>query len=311
LAAAGLAVALLLLPGLLLLVNATWLRNHSHWELLRLKPLELLYFWAGRFFGVEPDPVLDAGYGFATDTRLTFFEMLRLFIRAGEVGLNPLFALLMFGGVAAWWRVWSRRDHQPLFYAALALAGGTWIHLWCSQATSYRYFFPFVLLGAPFAALGLMSLAGVAARFAAREPNRRRALVTVGALALMAVVGWGDALSSKCAFRRGEPLLGAWIRDRYGPDCLLLGSEGTTHVIGYYAEAKCRAFPFNTSDGVIVATAMEMRPHAVLLVLSKQLRKQAEPYKELAARMKPLGYEPVARSAMPPNCSSPEMRRGR
>ena len=60
-------------------------------------------------------------------------RMIWTFIPTMTRGLAPLFALLMFGGIWGWRRIWARRDHQALFCTALVILGGIWVQLWLRQ----------------------------------------------------------------------------------------------------------------------------------------------------------------------------------
>jgi len=298
----GGAMILALFPAILLAANLLWLRGNPHWELFRTRPLQLALLWLGSLVGRQPDPVLGVAFGFAeTITRMKLPEAAWLFLHNGEVGLTPLFALLMFGGLWAWRRVWLRRDHQPLFYVSMAICAGIWIHLWCSQSSNHRYLFPIVIMGSPFAALGLLSLAAWLGRLAARESLVRGAAAATVFLAVSAL-GVADALSSNYGFRRAEPQLGQWIQKRYGPRPVLLGSCGVTHVIGYYCGAECHSFPPATPDGIILASIDKFTPDVILLLVSNRKRQIGmDRYKDLVERIQEQGFE-VANALLPKGC---------
>lgn len=300
--ALGAALAVLLIPALLVVVNLVWLRNGSQWELMRTRPLELAHIWLGTLVGQPPDPVRDAAYGFANADRMGYAQAAWFFIHNGEIGLTPVFALLMFGGLWVWRRVWLRADHRPLFYVSLAICSGIWIHLWCSQGTSHRYLFPIVLMGSPFAALGLLSLSAWVSRVAKREPAWQ-AMLTVGLIVVVSIVGTADSLSSQYGFRRAEPQLAHWIQQRFGPQPVILGSEGVTPVIGYYANAKYHAFPAATSDGIVVASVDQWQPDVVLLLLSRRMQRSGwERFKDLVQQIEKRGFVLVSRSSLPAGC---------
>lgn len=293
---------LALFPAILLAANLLWLRGNPHWELFRTRPLQLVWFWFASLVGHPPDPVLGVAFGFSeTITRMKLPEAVWLFLHNGEVGLTPLFALLMFGGLWAWRRMWLRRDHQPLFYVSMAICAGVWIHLWCSQSSNHRYLFPIVIMGAPFAALGLLSLAAWLGRLATRE-SLVRGVAAASVFLVVSGLGLADALSSHYGFRRSEPQLGQWIQKRYGARPVLLGSCGVTHVIGYYCDADCHSFPPATPDGIILASIDKFTPDVILLQVSSRNRQtDMARYRDLVERIEKQGFE-VVNALLPKGC---------
>jgi hypothetical protein len=305
--ALGLVLTVSLCPAILVMVNLLWLGDASHWELMRTRPLELVHLWLGNLVGRQPDTATGIACGFADPaSRMGYGEIAWCFIHNGEGGLTPVFALLMFGGLWAWRRVWLRGDHQPLFYVSLTICAGIWIHLWCSQGTSYRYLFPIVIMGSLFAALGMLSLAsrlsGVAGRLLGRSPQWQAA-IAAAMLIGVSTLGTADALTSNYGFRRGEPELARWIQERYGPQPVILGSEGVTPVIGYYAQARCHAFPAATSDGIVLASMQQCHPDVILLVLSRRMQRSGwTRFKELVERIQQQGFVLVAPGSLPAGC---------
>lgn len=291
-----------LVPAILVVLNVVFLRDTAHWQLIRTRPLELACVWLGLLLGHQPDPATSVACGLAeVPTPIKFREALWLFVHTGEVGLTPCFALLMFGGLAAWRRVWFRSDHQPLFYVALGIAAGIWIHLWCAQSSNHRYLFAIVIMGSPFAALGLLSLGAWVARVTARE--NLRATTACAVFLAVSAVGIGDALCSNYGFRHAEPQLGQWIRERYGPRPVILGSSGVTPVISFYAAAEYRSFPPATPDGIILASTDIYKPDVILLLVSLHMRSLgAERYTQLIERLQGHGFEPANSATLPQGC---------
>ena len=149
----GVVLCVVILPAMLLLVNIAWLHGRHDWTLLRLDPLERVQPWLEHLFSQAP-----ADGGNSPEASMTVGRMAWVFFPTMTRGLSPIFALLMFGGIWGWRRVWSRRDHQPLFYTAVVIMCGIWIHLWYGQNICPRYALPIVLMASPFAALGLLGL---------------------------------------------------------------------------------------------------------------------------------------------------------
>jgi len=292
-----------LVPLLLVAMNLLWLRDGAHWELIRTRPLALVRFWVGTLLGHQPPSQEALACGFLdSPTRMNGQEALWFFVHNGECGLTPFFALLMFGGLWTWRRVWLRPDHQPLFYVSLTICAGIWIHLWCSQGTSHRYLFPIVIMGSLFAALGMLSLAGWLCRML-RRPEPWQARMPVVLLGALAMFGMADALSSNYGFRHAEPQLARWIQQRYGPRPVVLGSEGVTPVIGYYARAEYHAFPAATSDGIVLASMEQYHPDVILLVLSRRMQRHGwMRFKDLVQQIERRGFTLVDRDSLPRGC---------
>ena len=237
----GMTLCLLVLPGVLVLVNATLLHGHPRWEFSRMRPLGFAYTWVQSLAGVEPTPATAPDFAVQ---RMSTAELAWTFLHMGESGLTPLFALLMFGGIWRWRRVWIRIDHQPLFYTALAVAFGMLIHLWYAQGSANRYILPIVFMGSAFAALAVLGLSGWLARRGQRLgwTGLRSGPMLLAVLAVFAAVGCTDVIASDCRLRNAEPWLGHWIRERAGHAPLVYGSGGITDVVGYYAQGETLHF---------------------------------------------------------------------
>jgi hypothetical protein len=303
--ALGVCLAIFACPLLLLLINLTWLRHYPHWEISRLKPFEIAACWLQSLAG-QPPVVLDGALsGFGPQVRMSTAELWWAFLHTAEQGLDAVFALLMFAGIWIGRRVWLRRDQQALFYMALAIASGMWIHLWYIQISSNRYILPVILIGSVFAAQAVLTLARWTSRCTRwlGLGENRQGLVTAGLLLAVSGFAASEALSSNYGFRASEPQLGQWIRQRFGPSPSLLGSEGVTAVINYYAQGDCHLFPFTMTDAGIFRMAQAYRPDVVLLQVTNHMRRtKTDRYKLLVDNMKELGLRPVEPSQLPPRC---------
>lgn len=301
----GVCLALFACPLLLLLINLTWLRHYPHWEISRLKPFEIAAVWFQSLGGQTPVVREGALSTFGPQVRMSTAELWWTFLHTAEQGLNAVFALLMFAGIWISRRVWLRRDQQALFYMALAIATGMWIHLWYIQISSHRYILPVVLIGSVFAAQSVLSLAGWLSRHARWFGLGDDCQGLATAALLLAVGGFAtsEALASNYSFRAGEPQLGRWIQQRFGPSPNLLGSEGVTAVINYYAQGDCHLFPFTVTDPAILRMAQAYRPDVVLLQVTNHMRRmKTDRYKLLVDNMRELGLKPVEPSQLPPGC---------
>jgi hypothetical protein len=296
----GLLVALLAFPALFVLLNVTWLHHYPHWEFSRITPFEIARGWLQAMAGQSPNvPMIEA------PLRMSGRELTWELLHTAAQGLDVLFALLMFAGIWLGRRIWLRRDHQALFYTSLLIVAGMWIHLWYAQISSNRYILPVVLMGSGFAALALLRLSaycGQILRWLGWGKDRQ-ALIAAGLLLAVCIAGTSEALSCNFQFRASEPQLGNWIHARFGSEPNLLGSDGVTMVIGYYAQGDCRVFPLFASDSAILAMARQYQPDAVLLLVTNHMRRtQSDHYRPLIEKMKDLGFEPVDPSQLPRGC---------
>ena len=233
----GAVLAVAFFPVLLAVVNFVWLRDLPEWQSVRSVPLELAQGWfrAMAEWAFGPAAAVASGVAFqpASPLRLTW-----LILHTLERGLTPPFALAMLGGILAWRRVWWRSDSRPLFYVALAVIAGMWIHAYHVGESSQRYPITIVLLATPMAALGILGLGEWMLEHARRWQWRggpRFAMAAVP-LALVAAIGLADSLTRNYDSREAWARLGCWVQQRCGPAPSLIGPPGLTSIAGYYAE---------------------------------------------------------------------------
>lgn len=295
--ALGVALSLLVFPLLLALVNFTLLRGHTGFELPRSRPLTLVQAWLESWRHGEVRSDVEA---LSTTAQLGW-----LFVHNGESGLSPVFALLMFGGLWRWRRVWMRCDQQTMFVTSLAFQAGIWIHLQQAHATSNRYFLPIVLIGSGYAALALLGLghglAALTARLIGRAlPADWPGRLTAALLVAIAALGCADAIGSNYRVRDEEPQLGRWIRQQVGAPPTLMGPEGAGLVVNYYAGGRESIFPFEADDQLIFTEAVSQRPDVVLLMLTRRMqRSQPDRYASLIERLSRVGYRHVQAAELP------------
>jgi hypothetical protein len=325
----GAALCVVAFPSLFVLANVGWLFGHSGFAALKLSPLGRIQPWLASMAG-------HASAGTHPDIPakpLTIGQMLWVFFPTMTRGLSPVYALLMFGGLLGWRRVWARRDHQPLFYVAVAVMCGIWIQLWYDRTICPRYALPIVLMASPFAALGLLWLVqrslwlvdrlcgkgdrrllperpdqpSVGARcFAQKAPVTFSARVTVAVVATIVVgINLTDAMTSNGKYfetRRMAADMGCWVRSRYSTPPRIVGPMGITPIVSFYADdSPYQTFRWEAGDASILAMIDRSRAGVVLLQPVKQLTD--ERCDALAARLKESGLEAVDRSALPATCN--------
>jgi hypothetical protein len=295
--AAGAVLSVIAFPALILLVNFTLLHHYSQWVSIRFAPLSLIHYWWNGMFLTAPVNV--AGDEARIQTYVSLGRMIAIYVPTLVKGLSPLFALLMLGGWWKWRRVWGRRDHQPLFYIALAIMLAAWIHAWCAKGSCDRYFLPIVLMASPFAALGLLAFTGRLLRFAERLNNTAilRRVVVFAPLIIVAFTGWNVAFSGPYDRREAEVELADWVRQQYGPSALIFGSEGVTPVVAYYAKACWSTLAINMDDRTVLEKIEYLRPDVILLMATR--RKDLQDTKQLIDKIEKLEYAEIARSNLP------------
>jgi hypothetical protein len=268
--AAGWVISLAVFPALLLLINLTWLRNHSQWEFFRLAPLARIQScWNGMISAspaVSPDKIIEPEVG------TTFRDMIRIYFPTLVKGLSPLFALLMLGGLWGWRRVWARRDHQALFYTALAIMSAIWIHTWYGKESCDRYFLSIALMSSCFAALGLLVLSKRIMGWvdSLKGMNYLRIFAAFAPLMLFASVGLGVVFSTPYESRKAEAELAAWIRHEFGPQAVMFGSEGVTPVVAYYARIDSISLTRFMDDPTVLASVETQKPDVVLVLATRR-----------------------------------------
>ncbi|MGQ9576853.1 MAG: glycosyltransferase family 39 protein [Thermoguttaceae bacterium] len=295
----GTGLCLAVLPGIVLLGNLGWWGWSGHWVLPRLAPLARLRCWLVGLFGhwlIPGNPALPDSP--VTGSPLSLGQMLWVFFPVMTRGLSPGFALLMFGGLWKWRRLWARRDHQVLFYTSILVLGGIWVQLWYDRVICPRYALPIVLMASPFAALGLLGLTAWWVRLARRFPlaSRLQSAIAAGPLAAVCLLGVADAMtcnSEYFAFRRRAAAVAGWLR-QHGPSApMLVGPAGVTQIVGYYAQARdFRTFRLDNQDQSLVVEMVDyFRPDVVLLHPCRGMDRLA--CANLIERIKPLGLDQV------------------
>jgi hypothetical protein len=335
--ALGVILCMATVPVLLLVTAVCWLP--IPWESLplRLDPWARFQTWleyaTGDLAAAQAglNPLLPADV-----EPMPLRLMLREFVATMTRGLSPVYALLMFGGLWAWRSTWARRDHQPLFYAALGVLAGIWVHLWYDRMICPRYALSIVLMASPFAALGLLGVCrcltaaantssddesripaalkpcrtgrGWFSTFVVRASARlghnglKPALQTIP-IVVVAVVGIASAmLSNRCYFasRKLAVELGHWVQKAPWTAPMVVGPAGLTPIMGFYADkGRYELFRTDTADAAAIAELVQ-RYHPDLLLLRPTRRMNAVRCDELAAQMKSQGFtevDPVPRPA--------------
>ena len=294
----GAVLCIVVFPALLAVVNVAWLYGHVGWASVRLTPLARAGSWLQSMLGHGTTGGEDA-----LGQPLGLGRMLRVFFPTMTRGLSPVFALLMFGGIWGWLRVWARRDHQALFCTAVVIMGGIWVQLWYDKNIDPRYALPIVLMASPFAALGFLGLMARLVRISQRMQWGRRGQMAVVAATVFLIVAidLGDAATSGEEYfetRQAAVDMGRWMHGKYAVPPVLVGPAGFTPVIAHYAHSNAyQTFRAEASDATILGLVAQS--HADVVVLRPWKSLTPERCLRLGERMKPLGLEPVPAESLP------------
>ncbi|HVA51716.1 MAG TPA: glycosyltransferase family 39 protein, partial [Pirellulales bacterium] len=260
---AGLLLALAMCPTLIVLVNATALRQHDRWELGNFDRLQYVMLWWKAAWGPErvadgtivsgtdagETPTLGADAGGTPPARMPAKKMLVLYGNAFRRGFGAIFGIAWLIGFATARRRLLRADYAVLFFVAGCVAAAAWVHLWYAQATSSRYFLTIVLLALPCSATGWLwgydRLAHLAARaFQARWVGPA---VTVAAIIATALAGVGESLADRHDGRSREAALGRWLLAEFGP-ASRIATLGPMPLVGFYAQTVTSVVGTNDAD---------------------------------------------------------------
>lgn len=330
--ALGVVLCLATVPILTLLMVSCWLRVPWDSLHLRLDPWARFQTWleyaTGDMAAAQAglNPLLPADV-----EPMPLRIMLREFVATMTRGLSPIYALLMFGGLWAWRSTWARRDHQPLFYAALGVLAGIWVHLWYDRMICPRYALSIALMASPFAALALLGLTqrmartaegvchcltaagstssegedGVSAAVkqcctgkvgAVRQPTLLSSAMAAAPIVVVAAIGIASAMTSnRCYFasRKLAVDLGRWVQQAPWTAPMMVGPAGLTPIMGFYAEkGRYELFRNDTADAAEIAGLVQ-RYHPDLLLLRPTKRMNALRCEELASQLKLQGFTEV------------------
>jgi len=282
-------------PALLAVANLGLLSSHSDWVAMRSRPLIRAQMCLASLVG--------RGNAAAADDPLSFGRTLWIFVPTMTRGLSPIFALLMFGGIWGWRRVWARRDHQPLFYVALAVMAGILVQMRYDRNICPRYALPIVLMAAPWAALGLLGLIDRLARVAERlrwgDAARRAAIAPLAVAA--AALSLLDGITGNATYfetRRAAADVGRWMRAEIHGPRTLVGPVGITPIVSFYSDgAPYRTFFWDAEDATILKLVRQSRAAVVLLQPARELT-QAR-CDALAESLKRAGMAPPSREGAP------------
>ena len=216
-----------------------------------------------------------------------------IFLHKLEQGIEPFYLLLMLGGLWGWRRVLLQTDQAAMLVASLAILAGMWIVLWNSRQLNGRYVFTVLILGLPYAALGLLALSNRLVNWVDRVTHRAwpKAALPYALLLALGTLGASDALSSEYPFRRQAAELGLWV-DREFPGEREIVFCCARHV-AYYATGSC----VEVHPTQLRAAILARKPRVIVVNLDTldEYRRQ-----ELQALIAEMHFEQLAQDCLPP-----------
>ncbi|HVX59599.1 MAG TPA: glycosyltransferase family 39 protein [Pirellulales bacterium] len=324
----GTLIALAVCPAMLLLVNVTLLHGYPKWELGNFSRLEYVTLWyqaiaknsvsapqaiPPRSTAVQETAASDVAQeappvehqrapapqverADVTMPRMSTGKTALVYLNALRRGVGALFGISWLIGFFHWRQFWFRRDHLVLFLTSICVGSGIWIHLWYAQATSSRYFLAIDVLASACAAVGWLkvcqALGWVVNRVRQGRAPARAAMAAV--VLLTACAGLGEAFTNRYTGRQRDAALGRWLKEQSNSRPRL-ARRGSMELVDHYAGALAAQLP---ADQAAAARLLaDWRP---TFVVASRRDAPADEVESLCQAARPLGFEPVAESRLPP-----------
>jgi len=305
-AAAGALVCLAVVPISIVLVNVTLLHDHPRWEIARTAHVRQMG-WLIRSPDESAVAPLPMGWSREGAIGPSGLVLARKVVVRFVKSYAYVFGLLTLVGLFGWWRVFVRRDQVAQSLITVLLVAAVSIKYHKGGATdAQRYFLPVVLLGLPYAALGLLRVAGwisgvVPPCFGGSF--QRRPAVTCGLLLTTAAA----CTLHVCLIRpiaASQAELGKWIRRNLGPNQRISGNMRRFDLVVYYARGRMVKWgmPRERPAKAILETIGRKKPDVVLLWVDWRNPGELAGYAGNLQRRAELGYEQVPARRLPPSC---------
>lgn len=254
-------------PVMLLALKLTFLQTTPISECLNSAPLVRLTGLIHNFLGDESANIVafDREH-FGPRPGAFSATTLGKTIRVVGRGFTPAYGILMLIGLLTQGRRSFASDRLPAVVVSLVTLAAIWIHTWYSGLASSRYILTVVLISTGTAAAGLLSLCRAVSLCATEMKSPAWQSAAATSLAFV-VLGFGcfDAFQSNYEGRLDRAALGTWLRDHYGGDHVIYGSDEQLDLIAYYAKAQCVRLPTNRDASLIEREVAQVRPDIVLV----------------------------------------------
>jgi len=310
--AVRLGLALSMTPLCLVLINVTLLAGHDRWEWGRFDPLILALRWTGDVVeapplqAIAPPSVVtasgrDAVAAEDVEKRPSIKAMCWGMAHTLVQSAHPLYLLAIAGGLWSARRRNFLRDQAPLWILAAINLVAVWIYFWNHHEINARYMLLMVLVGLPYAGLGLSQAALLLAQIVRDESSRRRLAFagTATMLAVIAAIGCHDALTSGYQSRFLKADLGRWIRVRFGAQRMVLCSENLERLVGYYARARHASISPDATPREALARIDRLEPDLLVLWLPQSSEQEIL---EHFARKDGGEFDIYGSDDLPPSC---------
>lgn len=335
----GTTACLAVIPLLVVLVNITWLRGHSRWEIgTRVGNFRAAWSWllssadalltrpavAGESLSARatrednerapewspaadrPNPGDSAHHGVTSEKLSALVLGRKVFVRFLK-SLTCGYGLLLAVGLWRWRHVVFRRDQRALLLHNVLLLCGISMYYTLHKGIDIRYCLPIVIAVLPYTALGLLQMVewlAAPARHAAASLPRRRTLAMAGLLAGIAMIGLPDAVLSARPVMLQQAELGRWILEHGGPGQTIVGPDSCLRLLEYHSKGRANGFA-RIPDGntrPLLETVHDYRPDVVVVWDDVFHREVFAARAEIAQDCLKRGYEPVPREQLPPSC---------
>jgi len=298
-----------LYPLSLMLVNTLCFHGRTT-DLVRTEPVALAQSWAQE--SITGQRAVEQQNRIDLLAPLPLWKMAQRFVTGMFKGCTPLYLLAIAGGIAARSAGFQpvkfdagristllRSNYWALASAVALILAAIWVHLYWSHEAGPRYFFPIVIMAAPLAGWGLLQIsAAVANRVRQRHSPQIALLAGAAPLAVMLIVNLSVAWGSDVRPRATTVDLGHWVQEHYGSAAKMLGPDGITQVVNYYAHGRCESFPETVSAAAVMMQIDRLRPDVVLLSTDRR----GSPGDDLSDCVMALGFEAVDHASLPGGC---------
>jgi hypothetical protein len=276
-------------PLILAGAYAMWLYGYANWPGVRVEPLLRIRPWLDYLMGKR-------GITSTPEGAMTFSRMLWIFFPTLCRGLFPVYAIVMLWGLWCRRQIWGRRDHQAMFYVAMCLVLGIWVHIWLSGVTQ-RYILPVVLMAMPFAVLGFMDLAVRLGRLVAwlhGSPRTQQTVVTI-AITLAAATTIFECMKENASYYQSRNFaanIGRWVQKEYTEPHMMTGPWCVVPIVNYHACGQAYSeFYCTHNNKEIIEQIKSTNADVVILEPWKQLT--TERCDTIAGELSHLGYKAV------------------
>lgn len=270
---AGLACSAAVCGALLLAIAGLVHWQTGHWTSIRSTPFALAADFAQRLLPFLPqtdgqeEKAIAAATSIPPLVDLSISRRGYILLNTLERGLSPFYALFSLGGIVWAWRVWARSDSQPNFVVSLVVIASMWIHLGYAGISSTRYVLTIVMLGLPFAAMGIWGLSQAISRLAAQSLRRDWRQQQVATCLLVALVLFGTAIVAHrhVARRTAQAEVGRWLLVQNGPQMRVLGTDDLRALLVHYGRAQFISLAGSVTFEQLQVDIRHHQPDALIL----------------------------------------------